>query len=839
MVAWKLGWREMQARPGRALLTLLSVVIGVAAVVAVTFASQTTRRAFDDIYQSMAGRAALEVAAPLGQTVQESVLTEIEKTPGVKAATPLIQRRTVMYAGKRRVQLMALGVDSVRDKDVHFYELKSGKWFDDSGRVKGVLLSASLADSLDLKEGDRLELLTRSGRVSARIVGTYSTKGTAVTGQGAVLLMPLRLAQSWFKAPRRVDAVQIVLDEGAEESAVQSALAKALPEGTIIRRPAARSSMAEETSLSTEQGLAMARAFSLLVAVFIITNTFLISVTQRRRQLGILRAVGATRGQVARSVFGQAIFLGLAGAILGSLVGVLAAKYLVHAMGSLYETTLPTIQLSPLPFLWAILFGMGISLAGAAIPARKAANLMPVEAMRDVLPEEIGGVARWFIWLGIGLILGSSAILATSILGKIAMEHAVWASVLLLVGIVLMLPLALGPLAAAVARLLPPAMRVEARLAGGHLLTHRTRTTLTVGVVFIAISTGVGLASAVIDNVSDVRDWYEKTVIADFFLRATTPDMATGTAADLPDELDAKVRAIPNISGIDALRLIAAKVGSESVIVITRAFDDPELQEFDLVTGDPTKVRQQVAGGEVVIGSVLAERVKLKAGDKVSLQIGEETKEFPIAAVTNDYQAGGLTLYMDQDVAKKLLNVGGVDAYAIKADHQKLSEVREQLQELAKEYGLIVQSFSDIQKRIDAMMSGVVAGLWGMVVLGLLVAAFGVANTLTMSVLEQTFELGLLRVIASTRAQIRNLIFAQALIIGLLALLPGIVAGMGVAYLIHLATMPVIGHPVEFEFHPWLLASGLVGGLAIILLAAWGPAERAARVELPVAMKLR
>jgi putative ABC transport system permease protein len=126
-----------------------------------------------------------------------------------------------------------------------------------------------------------------------------------------------------------------------------------------------------------------------------------------------------------------------------------------------------------------------------------------------------------------------------------------------------------------------------------------------------------------------------------------------------------------------------------------------------------------------------------------------------------------------------------------------------------------------------------------MVVLGLLVATFGVANTLTMTVLEQTLELGLLRIVAATRAQIRKMILAQALIIGVLALVPGVIAGVGVAYLINLATMPVTGHPVEFTLRPWLLAAGVAAGLAVMTLAAWPSAERAARIELTGALKLR
>src|SRR5262249_6619338 len=154
-------------------------------------------------------------------------------------------------------------------------------------------------------------------------------------------------------------------------------------------------------------------------------------------------------------VMSQALLLGAVGTALGSLLGVVAAHYLSRAMGSLYSTTLPPLQLTWQPFLWAALFGLGISLAGAAIPARKATQLSPLDAIRDVLPSEIEGTSKWLIWAGIGLIVFCGSVLAASILGKVAMAHSVWSGVFLMIGVALLLPLALRPLAEAVAALLP------------------------------------------------------------------------------------------------------------------------------------------------------------------------------------------------------------------------------------------------------------------------------------------------------------------------------------------------------------------------------------------------
>jgi putative ABC transport system permease protein len=831
----KLGMRDIRQRPGRSLLTLLSVVIAVAGMVAVNFATQSTRRAFEEVYQTVAGRAALEISAPIGDTFDEAILDTVSKVPGVKATAPLMQRITLLYVGKRGIRVTAMGIDPKLDPAVHDYELNAGKSLVD---VDGVMLNTELAKNLGVKVNDRVDLLTRIGIVKTNVVGLYKLHGAATSGHGTVMLMRLRAAQALFRSPRRLDTIQIVLDDDANEKTVKAAIDELLPEGVAAHPPAARSPMAEETSLSTEQGMSMARWFSMLVAIFIIANTFLMSVTQQRRQLGIMRAIGATRRQIATLVFRKALLLGVAGTILGSILGVIAATYIGDAMGELYQTELPPIELTWAPFLWAAAFGIGISLLGAWLPASKAAHLSPMEAIRDVLPAAIEGVSRWFVRIGITIILICCAVMAACFAGKLDLEFAVWASVGLLIGLVLLLPLALRPLSRLSALVLHPFMPVESRLASRQLLRHQSRTTLTVGVIFIAIATGIGLANSLIDNVNDVREWYRKTIIADFFVRAMAPDMQTGLAADLPDDMDAEVRAVEGIKSIDAVRFVGTKVGEEQVVMIVRKFDDPELQEFDLVEGDPNTVRNSLAKGEVVLGSVLAERAKLKAGDNIKLQTEQGEKEFHIAGVTNDYQAGGLTLYVERDVARQLLNVGGVDAYVIKAEPGRLQEVGSSLKKITDKHGVLLQSFADIQQKVETMMSGVVAGLWGMVVLGLVVAAFGVTNTLMMAVVEQTREFALLRVIAMTRQQIRKTIVAQALVMGILALVPGVAAGVLVAYLIHLATMSMIGHPVKFVPHPWLLTGGLVFGLIVVLLAAWLPAERASRLELEEALRM-
>jgi putative ABC transport system permease protein len=313
--------------------------------------------------------------------------------------------------------------------------------------------------------------------------------------------------------------------------------------------------------------------------------------------------------------------------------------------------------------------------------------------------------------------------------------------------------------------------------------------------------------------------------------------MATGAAASLPDTVGPEIKKVAGIKSLDAFRFQKVQVGDEQATIVARDHSAPEAPDLDIVSGDLSKLREQMQNGEVALGSVLAERTKKKIGDEITLDSEGGPKKFRIAAIVNDYQGGGLTIHIERDVARKKLGLDGVDAYIIKADHDQLPEVRDELQEIATRSGLRLESAADIRAHIDSMMSGVVASLWGMVVLGLIVSSVGVTNTLTINVLEQTREIGLLRIVAMTRNQVRKTIFTQAMIVALLALIPGIAAGVGVAYLINLAMLPVTGHLVNFTLHPVLMLGGFVIGLLVVTLAAWFPANRASQLDLPTALR--
>jgi putative ABC transport system permease protein len=870
MVLWKLTFRAMTHRPLRALLTLLSIVLGVAAVVAVVLSTQSTRQAQQALFQTVTGKAGLEVTADDGAPFEESLVPLLDDAPGIQAVVPMIQRNSVLYvkargepskdageekekkgthgkpgangklgagpaakgegvdkATEREAKLTVLGIDPARHAAIQDHEIMAGQPLGEAG---GVLLDTSLAKHLGIQVGDEVQYGAGRGIRTATVVGLYKPSGATTAGLSSVMFMPLSAAQRSFRSPGYVDRVLLVLKEGMSEQEAIAAVSPRLPEGITVHRPATHSQVADANALGIEQGLNMAMVFGALVAIFVILNTFLMNLGERAKQLAILRAVGAVRRQVSWILLREAALLGAVGGALGIGVGYYGARFLKRGMEQLYQTTMPDVQLTWLPVVVALAMGLGVALIGAIIPAWRAGRLTPLEGMKGTTGE-IEVIGRWAKWMGVTCILIAAGGTLAGYEGHIPAIVAIIAANVGLIGLVLLFPPLIRPLSHVAVAILRPLLRMEARLAQRQILRHPARTLLTMGVMFMAISTSIALATAVLDNVHNVRDWYRKTIIADFFIWRLMPGLDNGQESSVPDTLGPEIRELPGVTGIDTLHVAKLKVEGQSPMAIIRDFPSDDYVSFDTNDGTSAELRRRMMEGEVVIGSVLARRINKVAGDEITISTREGPKSLHIAAVTDEYRYGGLVIYIQRDIAKTLLpNASDIHEYLIKAAPDQRESVEARLAAICEKHGLSLHSLAEIVDMIDGMVDGLVVGLILLMVLGFIVTGLGVVNTLTMNVLEQTRELGLLRVVGMTRWQVRKMILSQGLVMGALALVPGLLAGLGVAWLINVGTLPLTGHSIALGFYPGLLVGVLALALLMCAVAAFLPAERAARL---------
>ncbi len=844
MVLWKFSFRHVLARPGRAILTLLSIVIGVAAVVSVSIATSTTSVAYKTMYETVNGKAALEVTVEGGDGFDEklpgsetTVLDKVQHVDGVVAAVPLLKRNTVIFTeGGRRITLVALGIDPTRDASIRDFQVKHG---DVLSETSGAMLEEGFAKAINVRLDQRVRILGRNSR-KVTVTGLMAFKGAATLRMGGLLFLPLERAQEIFDAEGELDVIQVVLADKADLETVRAAIAKALPAGLglSVHRPGGASQGMEETMQSSQQGLIVVSAFSVLLAAIIILNTFLMNVGERRRQLAIMRAVGATSGQIAGMLIGESLVLGMVGTVSGILAGIGGASLLTQSLSRLLQTSVPAMSLSWFDVCVALAVGEGISLLGVLYPVYRATLVSPMEGMGQVAREDTEGASYWATVVGGVISSVSAGLLVACVEGWLSIDFAVASAVVLLVGIVFLLPLILDQMSRIALWLLLPILRVEASLAQRQILRHRARSTLTVGVLFVAAAVGVGFSSAVLDNIQDVRQWYQRSLVGDFYIRAAMPNMNDGTAPVIPEEVGAEIHKLlgRGITGIDSARLCSARVGDQKAVVGARDFTTEDLH-FDLKEGEASGLREKLFQGEVVVSTVLAQKLGVHVDGTIPLETKQGTRNLKVAGLINDYMIGGLTLYLERSHAEKLLGVRSHDAFVIYADHRTLAQTQQRLQAICDKYGVLLHSNAEITTMIDGMIAGVDGCLWGILVLCFVIAAFGVVNTLTMNVLEQTRELALLRIVATTRWQVRKTILTQAAIIGGLGLVPGILAGLGVSFLINRAMVSAFGHTIAFTLHPLLLLSGFLVGLAIVVVSAAFPAERAARLELVRALQ--
>ncbi len=556
MIYWRYALRELQRRPGRWFISLLSVAIAVAAIVAVSSATITTRMAYEEVFEAMAGRADLEVVAQGGGHFDQSVYKQIAAVPDTRAIVPVFHRGTIVYAGAGKAKALAVGMLPDNEESLAGLQLVKG---DFPRRANEIAIQSSLASALALSVGSKVRLLTSAGLRNFTVAGIVDPETAARLRQGGMVLGRLDVLQRLFRARDQVDALQILLTPSTDPQQAIAAYSGVLPPELKVQVPSARSGLAEETLLLTQVSLNMASALSFTTAVFIVLSVFLMSVSERRRQLAMLHAVGATRRQIVGMISTEALLMGFLGTVLGIPLGVYGGSFLIGAMANLLQTNLP-----PAPDLrWAIgvgaVVGPVICLLAAWYPARRAAQVSPIEGMRAVVSDSGDRQRRWTSAIGFAGLLFSLFFAVATERGYVPIWAALVCLIVSLVSLVLLIPLALKP----IIKLLGYPMRgifgLEGEMSQRIVLRRLTRSSLTIGVLFVAVSAAVGTGNAVFSIADDVRTWYERTITADFLLRPMMPEMTGEQAASMQESLGGEIARLDGVEMVDGISLSARR----------------------------------------------------------------------------------------------------------------------------------------------------------------------------------------------------------------------------------------------------------------------------------------
>jgi putative ABC transport system permease protein len=845
-LAW-MAWDEVRSHPLRTLLTLLSVAIGVGAVVAIQCASSSARRAFAELHESLTGKADLEIVAADGSRFDAASAAEASRTDGVGQVIPVLRRPTILYANGKRVATSALGVDETTAQAVSQFALSAGRFWnshpeapDACGGEPGnsaaarleVLLESQLAQNLGLQVGDPATFLMPRGPTRTVVVGFLSLRSAVSLAEHENVFFRLSDLQRAARLEGKIDQLRIQLAEGQSRDKVQRRLQAVLPAVLAVRVPLTQTDLADATLRAADQGLKFAQAVALLMALFIIINTFLISVTQRYRQWGLLRAVGATQSQVLRLLVAEALAIGVAGSLLGLATGLASARVLASVMARTLDAQAHGVELNPGLTIFVLFLGPALAVLGCYVPARRACLASPIDAVRGDIPSSATRVP-WLLVVLAGLVWFSSfLVLAGCAAERLPAWLAIPAGLGMMLGFVLMVPPVLPTVARFVTSvLLSRLWPVEGQMAQDQVFGNRLRTALTTAVVVVALANTIGLGHELLNSVDDVRDWYRRSMFADLILIPTTSEGAVEFGLRAKDRPEPHIRQVDGVTAVQTVRFVQVRANDRPALLISRGFPADGESPWRLTGATWPAVRAQLAQGQIVIGGMLAKLCDAGVGRTLRVEYGGRVRALTVAAVVTDYHYGGLSLYIEREFARHHLGVDGVDAFLVSLDAGRRTAATDALRSLAQRLRLNIHSFDDLRAWLDGVMNGVMAAFWAILGLGLVVAAVGIFNTITMNVLEQTREIGLLRIVGMTRGQVLRTVIAQGLILALLGILLGTTAGLATAYLMHLCKGPILGGYTAFYWRPGLVVLADSAALALVVAASYSPARQAARLD--------
>jgi len=833
-------WRRASLRwllrhPWQLGLAFVGVALGVAVVVAVDLATGSAGRAFELSMERVTGDATHRIVGP-PRGLDEAFYRELRIEHGVRSSAPVIEG----FADFRGETLRVLGIDPLagtgaagRLADVRGDDLAALVTEPDT-----ILLAAPTAERHDIAAGDTITPRIAGRTHELHVVGLIEGEGRDAAALDGIAVADIANAQSWFDRAGRIDYIDLAIEAGAAER-----VADDLPADLRLESTATRNRQAREMTSAFRTNLTAMGLLAVIVGVFLIYNTMTFTVVQRRRLIGTLRALGATRRMIFGQIVLETLLLGAAGTLVGLLAGIVLAHGLVHlvtrTINDLYFVlTVRELFIDAGVLAQGALVGLVAALAGALGPAAEAAGSPPDTAgRRSVLERRTHALVPRLALAGVAILfLGGIALLLPS--GGLPAGY--FALCALIVGsacaIPLLLRVTMPPIARGLGRLFGPL----ARMAAAGIPAALSRTALAVIALTIALSATVGVGVMIDSFRGTVAAWLERTLAADLYLSG--PDrVAARHSAPLPEGLADRVRDVDGVGGLSTGWQVEVESARGPTPLMALAPAPDSLDAIRLRDGEPDRVWPRFTAGEaVLVTEPWARRNDAGVGDTVRLQTSDGWREAPIAGVYYDYNTDRGIVLMHRDHYDRWWPDGPISSIGVfLADGADIDAVTERIRTVLRDTGPVDLNRSAEIRRLSLevfdrtfAITGVLRGL------ALVVAFVGVLTALLALQLERGRELAILRATGATPGQIRAHVLGQTGLIGLAAGLLSIPLGLALAeVLIHVINQRAFGWSIATSIPPMVLIEALALAVVAALLAGAWPAWRAGRVEPAAALR--
>ncbi|WP_432033516.1 ABC transporter permease [Streptomyces antibioticus] len=833
--------RNVTAHKARLLMTVLAVMLGVAFVSGTLVFTNTLSNALQNSSAKGFGQVDVAVTAK----PQEDVGDRIVKTPEL---TEALRERSAKVPGAASAVGVVTGFTAIADQDGKLvgggFQSQGGNyWGTDDPRYpmeKGaaphgtdeVAIDTETARRAGYDVGDTVRISVDGPVLTPRITGVFRTDDGNVAAGGSLALFDTPTAQKLFGKTGTYDEIDVKAAAGTSQAALKSALDAALPKGEVETTTAQRlaDDQAEMISASMsglKQGLLVFAGIALFVGTFIIANTFTMLVAQRTRELALLRAVGASRRQVTRSVLIEALVVGAVAGGTGLVAGIGIGAGLRSLMNTL-GATVPDgpLVVSPGTVATSLVVGVVVTVLAAWLPGRRAAKIPPVAAMNSVhakattkslvLRNTLGAL---FSAAGVAVVLA-----ATTMDGSDGQAPMGLGAVLLIIGVFILTPLLSRPLIAAAA----PVLRVfgiSGKLARQNSVRNPRRTAATASALMIGLTLITGMTVMAGSLQKSIDKMASAAIRADYIV-----SMANGNT--LSPDVEEKLKATDGVTATSPLRNSPARIGgtTEYLTGVTPAIGELT----DLKVEDGTFA---VGGTRVVVDEDTAKEHGWKAGSAFTAAYEDGRKQkLTVAGV---YQGNELIrgIMLDASVLAPHQEDPTDMQVMVKTSGGASDATKDRLEKaLGSNPAIKVQSKQDLSDEIAQMFTLMLNMLYGLLAMAVIVAVLGVINTLAMSVFERSQEIGMLRAIGLDRRAVKRMVRLESLVISLF----GGVLGIGLGVFFGWAAGELLGtRMATYELVlPWdRMAVFLLLAAGVGVLAALWPARRAARLNMLAAIK--
>jgi putative ABC transport system permease protein len=842
-----LSWPYLRKHMLRWTLTVAGIVLGVAVFVAMHTANRSIFSAFDKTVDQIAGSTQLQVSA--GEFgFDESILERVQAVKEVGVAVPVIEA-TVETKIPGQGSILILGVDLTGDRSLRDYELQDADdaIIDDPlvflAQPDSLMVTKEFAERNKLEVNSKIPLLTVDGEKRFTVRGIMRSAGLAQAFGGNLAVMDIYAAQHELGRGRRFDRIDLRANDGVTVDQCQAAIKTALGPSFEVEPPSSRGRHFEALLQSYSSAMTISSLFALIVGMFIIYNSFAIAVTQRRSEIGILRALGATRGQIQRLFFLESIAAGVVGSASGAGVGIAMASVITTYMSTVLEQTAGFTQrvtemvVDPRLIATGMAVGFVTSVFAAWVPARNAARVDPVKALQkgkyQVLSAGENRRRRWMALFVFSASIGCLLLSSSRLFFYTGYVLMIGAGLLLAPALTLLLAKTLRPV---LKRLLP----AEGTLAADSLVQAPRRTSATVAALMLSLSMVVGFGGFAHSFYTSVGEWMDSALNPDFFVSASANLVAR--AITFPGEMAGVIEQVPGVEQVQLVRNARVPFRNIPVMVIVVETEKVSKTVHRVPIKGTTEEmdRLTAAGKGIVVSDSFAEIHGLHMGDPVELPSPSGLLNLPIVGIVRDYSDMQGSVIIDRSLYTKWWNdeTANVARVYVKKGEDVAAVRQRVINALAPHQRLLVLTNREVREWILKLLDQWFALTYNQIAVALLVAVLGIVNTLTVSITDRRRELGVMQAVGGLRNQVRRTIWIEALSIGVIGLLLGTGLGaINLYYNLGMVRRDLGGIDLDYIFPVAFVAFMIPTILAAAFIAAIGPAESAVRGNLVEALE--